>query len=191
MKLKPEIVSSVLDAAESLFNEHGYCPVSLELVAERAGISKRTLYKYFGDKNGLVCEVLIRRDAFFKDSLTNVVAVFNEEKDRINAIVSWHIRWFNSDHYHGCMFIRAQAEYNKNEAICSVVSAHKRWVQNLIYECLENTQSSHEISHLIMLILEGMISYTLLFGAKHCDFIVEKKYIFGLIDAAKSNYSDS
>ena len=73
----------ILSAAESLFNEQRYFPVSLELVAERAAISKRTLYKYFGDKNRLVCKVLEKRDAFFKQSLTDVIAVFSGKKIKL------------------------------------------------------------------------------------------------------------
>ena len=73
----------ILSADESLFNEQGYFPVCLELVAESAGVSKRTLYKYFGDKNRLVCKVLEKRDAFFKQSLTGVIAVFSGKKIKL------------------------------------------------------------------------------------------------------------
>ncbi|XKM14196.1 TetR/AcrR family transcriptional regulator [Orbaceae bacterium ac157xtp] len=183
MKRKPEIVDTILNSAESLFNEQGYCPVSLELVAERANVSKRTLYKYFGDKNGLIAEVLLKRDAFFKQSLTNVVAVFTEQKDKINAIISWYIRWFHDDKYRGCMFVRAQAEYaNKDEKVCSIVKEHKQWIQSLIHQCLGETQSYKDASSLIMLILEGMITHTAIFGIKGQDFALEKMYIYNIID---------
>lgn len=183
MKRKPEIVDTILDAAESLFNEQGYCSVSLELVAERAEVSKRTLYKYFGDKNGLVSQVLLRRNTFFKASLTDVIAVFTEKKDKINAIISWHIRWFHDKKYRGCMFIRAQAEYgSKNEEICSIVREHKQWIQRFIYQCLGGTPSCEGASSLIMLILEGMITYTAIFGVESQSFTREKLYIYDIID---------
>lgn len=183
MKLKPEIADTILVAAESLFNKHGYFPVSLELIAESARVSKRTLYKYFGDKNGLVCKVLQRRDAFFKKSLTDVISVFSEKKDKINAIISWHIRWFNDEDYRGCMFVRAKAEYgDKSDEICSIVREHKQWIQDAIYLCLGGTESCSEVAGLIMLILEGMISYTSVFGVEGHDFEREKMYIYDMID---------
>jgi AcrR family transcriptional regulator len=183
MKLKPEIIDIILDSAELLFNEQGYCPVSLELVAEKAGVSKRTLYKYFGDKNGLVSKVLLRRDTFFQESLTDVIAVFTEKKDKINAIISWHIRWFHDDNYRGCMFARAQAEYgNKSEEICAIARMHKQWIQNSIHQCLGGTQSCESAACLIMLILEGMITYTATFGVEGRDFTNEKMYIYDIID---------
>lgn len=183
MKLKPEIVDTILDSAESLFNKQGYCPVSLELIAKDATVSKRTLYKYFGDKDGLVNKVLLRRDAYFKTSLSDVVAVFTEKKDKINAIISWHIRWFNSDDFQGCMFFRAKTEYaNKNENICNIAREHKQWIQNLICQCLGGTKACEKIACLIMLILEGMISHASVFGVKGDNFAFEKTYILGLIN---------
>ncbi len=187
MKLKPEIIETILSAAESLFNEQGYFPVSLELVAERAVVSKRTLYKYFGDKNRLVCKVLEKRDAFFKQSLTDVIAVFSGKKDKINAIISWHIRWFNDKNYRGCMFVRAQAEYgNKSEEICAIVREHKQWIQDAIHQCLGGTEQCLESALLIMLILEGMISYTSIYGIDGHDFEKEKMYIYDVIDGISS-----
>jgi AcrR family transcriptional regulator len=183
MKLKPEIVDMILAAAESLFNEYGYHPVSLELIAENAGVSKRTLYKYFGDKNGLVSKVLLRRNDCFKKSLTDVIAVFSEKKDKINAIISWHIKWFKNDNYRGCMFVRAKSEYNnKSEEICAIVSEHKKWIQDRIFECLGGTKSCEQASCLIMLILEGMISCTSVFGIEGYDFEQAKMYIYDIVD---------
>ncbi|WP_239374388.1 TetR/AcrR family transcriptional regulator [Snodgrassella gandavensis] len=182
--MKSEIIDKILAAAESLFNEFGYCAVSLELVAERAGVSKRTLYKYFGDKNGLVSKVLLRRNAFFKKSITDVIAVFSEKKDKINALISWHIRWFNDNDYRGCMFVRAQAEYgNRSEEICSIVREHKLWMQTSIAQWLGATAASEQAACLIMLILEGMIAYTSVFGVEGHDFEREKIYIYDIVDA--------
>ncbi len=45
---------SIVDAAWSLFLEHGVEPVSIESVARRARVSKVTLYRYFPDKQALL-----------------------------------------------------------------------------------------------------------------------------------------
>lgn len=44
---------AMLDAAISVFLEHGYEGASLDLVIERSGGSRRTLYEHFGNKEGL------------------------------------------------------------------------------------------------------------------------------------------
>ncbi|UCR88748.1 TetR/AcrR family transcriptional regulator [Mycetocola spongiae] len=41
----------ILDAAVALFLDEGYGHVSVDAIAERSGVTKRTLYIYFGDKS--------------------------------------------------------------------------------------------------------------------------------------------
>ena len=45
----------ILQAAYELWRDHAYDDVSLERVAERAGVSKQTLIRIFGSKDQLVC----------------------------------------------------------------------------------------------------------------------------------------
>ena len=49
---------SILQAATEAFAERGLAGARLELIAERAGINKRLIYYYFGDKDGLFRAVL-------------------------------------------------------------------------------------------------------------------------------------
>jgi len=46
--------SGILDAAERLFERHGYVQTSVESVAAAAGVSARTIYLAFGSKSGLL-----------------------------------------------------------------------------------------------------------------------------------------
>ncbi|MFC4335932.1 TetR/AcrR family transcriptional regulator [Salininema proteolyticum] len=52
--------AAVLDAAEALFVSDGYEVTSVDAIAERAGVSKRTVYDHFGDKQNLFRIVLGR-----------------------------------------------------------------------------------------------------------------------------------
>ncbi len=45
--------AKILDAAWTVFGRNGYTGASLDAVAEEAGVSKPTLYMYFGNKEGL------------------------------------------------------------------------------------------------------------------------------------------
>ncbi len=49
--------------AESVFLERGYAETTMQLIAERAGASKETLYRHFGCKEALFSEVVRRRSA--------------------------------------------------------------------------------------------------------------------------------
>ncbi|GAA0579708.1 TetR/AcrR family transcriptional regulator [Caenispirillum bisanense] len=48
----------ILDAARALFTEHGFAATSVDMVVERAGVSKPTLYGHFGGKNELFAAVV-------------------------------------------------------------------------------------------------------------------------------------
>jgi len=45
--------AAILDAAQSMFLEHGFEGVSMDQIAARAGVSKLTVYSHFGDKEAL------------------------------------------------------------------------------------------------------------------------------------------
>lgn len=51
---------AILSAAGDLFMEHGYETVSLDAVAQRAGVSKATIYARYADKDALFAAVLQR-----------------------------------------------------------------------------------------------------------------------------------
>lgn len=48
----------ILDNALNLFSEKGYDAVSVQALCEHSGITKPTLYYYFGNKSGVLNEVL-------------------------------------------------------------------------------------------------------------------------------------
>ena len=45
--------AALVEAAGRLFCQHGFDAVSLEAIAQTAGVSKLTIYSHFGDKEGL------------------------------------------------------------------------------------------------------------------------------------------
>lgn len=53
----------VLAAAESAFLENGYAATSMDAIAERAGVSKRTVYSNFAGKEDLFAAVIRQRCA--------------------------------------------------------------------------------------------------------------------------------
>jgi TetR/AcrR family transcriptional regulator, mexJK operon transcriptional repressor len=54
--------AAILDAAEELFISSGYELTSVDAIAARAAVSKRTVYDHFGDKQSLFRSVLGRVD---------------------------------------------------------------------------------------------------------------------------------
>ena len=61
--------TAILSSALSLFAARGYDAVGVQEIVEQAGITKPTLYHYFGSKRGLLESVLERDFAPFDQSL--------------------------------------------------------------------------------------------------------------------------
>ena len=49
---------AILDTALDLFSEHGYESVGVQMLCDNSGITKPTLYYYFGSKDGVLKELL-------------------------------------------------------------------------------------------------------------------------------------
>lgn len=59
----PEKRAALVEAAGQLFCQHGFDAVSLEAIAQAAGVSKLTIYSHFGDKDGLFAAAVEARCA--------------------------------------------------------------------------------------------------------------------------------
>ena len=61
-RLSPEQAlrrSAVIDAARALARAGGYAAVTMQAVAERSGVGRATLYRYFASKDHLLAEVVL------------------------------------------------------------------------------------------------------------------------------------
>ena len=71
----PEKDRMILDAATALFMERGFEASSMEAIAERAGVSKMTLYARFKDKDALfAASVQAKCESFVGESLFTALA---------------------------------------------------------------------------------------------------------------------
>jgi len=55
---KKDAKSAILEAAETLFLKHGFRRVSVEEICRRAGVSRKTFYVYYANKDALTINLL-------------------------------------------------------------------------------------------------------------------------------------
>jgi AcrR family transcriptional regulator len=58
---KNDASERILIHANEMFMQYGLKSVSMDDIASRLGMSKKTIYQYFADKEGLVKEVVSKR----------------------------------------------------------------------------------------------------------------------------------
>ena len=101
----------ILDTASSLFYERGIRAVGVDLIAEEAGTTKKTLYDRFGSKDELVAAYLARRAARWIAFLTDHLEQHAPEPgpQRVLAVMdALEERMRGQDR--GCAFVNAFAE---------------------------------------------------------------------------------
>ncbi len=74
--MKP--VDRILNACQILIMEYGYRGFSMNQLAQRAGVSKRTLYRYFPGKDAVIEACL---DYFMRSMAESVDRLLEQEKD--------------------------------------------------------------------------------------------------------------
>lgn len=151
----------VLDAAAELFYARGLTAVGVELIAQRAGVTKKTLYDRFGSKDELITRYLRERDRRWRAWLTAEVdrtARDGPPAERILAMFDALGAWAVRESPRGCSFVNAAAELpDPSHPARAVIREQKRWLrQQLLDLCQAAGYSDPEaLADELLLVHEG------------------------------------
>lgn len=109
----------LIGTARDLFIAQGFHAVGVDTILKKAGISKRTLYKYFRSKEDLILAVIRHYDETFRNYLMREVdARESTAAEQLLVIFDVAEEWFSEANFHGCIAVKAIGEYaEKNKAI--------------------------------------------------------------------------
>jgi AcrR family transcriptional regulator len=85
------VLEEIVRAAAAAFGEAGYRTATLEAIAERAGLSKVTLYRYVASKEELLSLVVERIIEEFQSGLRRIVAERRPADDTLRRIVRYQV----------------------------------------------------------------------------------------------------
>ena len=156
----------ILDAANRLFYGEGIRAVSVDAIAAKAGITKKTLYYHFRSKDDLIEAYLASRDqpnlALFKkwfDEAEGSLADRVEAIFRNLAVSAGHPRW------KGCGFLRTAAELANmpGHPAMKVGAAHKKKFEAWLCDEFRDRQTARpdELARHIVLLMDGAFSTVL------------------------------
>lgn len=122
----------VLDVATELFYTRGINTVGMELVAERAGVTKKTIYDRFGSKQQLVVHYLRARDARWRAYLDGYLERARTPRELVAATFDALDDWTGEENPRGCAMVNAYAELSDPEHPGrAVAEEQKRWLRGL------------------------------------------------------------
>lgn len=79
-----EALTKILTAAVDMFRQYGFKAITMDDIARRAGISKKTLYQHFANKNEIVLESVI----WYKGRLCeSCEAIMKDSANAVEALV--------------------------------------------------------------------------------------------------------
>ena len=128
-----EAGTRLLDAASDLFYRHGVRAVGVDLIAETAGTTKKTLYDRFGSKDALVALYLLRRAHRWRDHLlARLDAASDGDRERVVLAVFDALETWMGTQLRGCAFVNAYAELGDGaHPAVPVIRAEKAWMRTL------------------------------------------------------------
>ncbi|VGI46283.1 TetR/AcrR family transcriptional regulator [Klebsiella quasipneumoniae] len=159
--MKPKY-HEIINLSSQFFNREGFLNPSIDRIAEAAGISKMTFYRYFEDKEALIKAVLEEKHNTFILELKSLIAENETAKDKLFTIFDFYQNWFARESFHGCMFTRAVVELgNTMPALKSITFDFKSGLYRLIQEILLDYFSpikSERVAFVILMLIDGAIS---------------------------------
>jgi TetR/AcrR family transcriptional regulator len=86
----------ILEAARDVFFRDGFVHANLDEVAQRAGVAKGTLYRYFDNKGELYVAVLVHNGAIFEQRMREAAASAHEPAEQIRRLGRFYYEHWTS-----------------------------------------------------------------------------------------------
>src|SRR3979490_3225285 len=99
----PGLRDKILETASELFYKQGIRAVGVDLVVEKAGVAKTSLYRHFGTKDDLVAAFLERADLDFWSEWDRVTEQHADNaRAELDAQLDWIGERAGQTDYRGC-----------------------------------------------------------------------------------------
>ncbi|NHD18168.1 MULTISPECIES: TetR/AcrR family transcriptional regulator [unclassified Actinopolyspora] len=150
----------ILDTAARLFYENGIHATGVNTIAERAEVTKVTLYSHFGSKDGLVTEYLRARDHAWRSTLSRFVENRATPEQRLSGIFDAYEQWTVTDRFRGCGFVNATVELTEPlHPAREVIEEHKEGVRRELQDIAETAgcADAAAVAEEWFLLLEGAV----------------------------------
>ena len=157
----------IIAAATKLFYSDGLRATSVDAVAEKAGVTKKTLYYHFRTKDELIAAYLASRD---QPTLAWYERWFVETKgstaDKIRGLFHSFARSADTPNWRGCGFLRTIAELASTPGHPAIKAgaAHKKkfeaWMAHTLAR--DGVRDAQKIARQIVILLDGAATVMLI-----------------------------
>ncbi len=157
----------ILDVTEKLIYRHGIAATGMELLVKTAGVSRKSIYRYFANKDELVIAALQRRDERWLQWLRSEVEQAPDSGARLLGVFSALKAWFASADFRGCAFINTSGETgDPQDPVRLLAKAHKQKLFEYLLELCNahGTPAPEQQAAQLLILVDGAITMALIMG---------------------------
>ncbi len=157
----------ILDVTEKLIYKSGIAATSMDLLVKTAGVSRKSIYRYFADKDQLVAAALQRRDIRWMHWYRNAVDQAETPADRLLNLFTVLKEWFASGGFRGCAFINTSGETgDPQNPVRLIAKEHKQKLLDYVVElCTEQgVADPQQLARQLLILIDGAITVARVMG---------------------------
>jgi AcrR family transcriptional regulator len=157
----------ILDVTEKLIYKSGIAATGMDLLVKTAGVSRKSIYRYFANKDELVVAALQRRDERWMHWYRSEVGQAQTPAGRLLNLFSVLTSWFASEGFRGCAFINTSGETgDPHDPVRLVAKEHKQKLLDYVCElCTEyGAEDPQVLARQLLILIDGAIAVALVMG---------------------------
>jgi AcrR family transcriptional regulator len=165
----PQTRQRIVDTAYSLFWRQGFVRVSIDSIADRAKVTKRTVYQHFRSKDDILAAVFSHSSQLAMDRLHHIGDSLPRDRDAmIDSLFTQLAEWAATPRWPGAGFTRVVAELADlpGHPARAIARTHKATVITWLGELLAQADVASPIERAreLALLIEGAMSLMLIHG---------------------------
>ncbi|MFF6013428.1 TetR family transcriptional regulator [Rahnella sp. R3(2024)] len=153
----------IMQAAERLFYLNGFHTTSTDKICSEAGVSTRTLYRYFPTREALTAAIMDeRRERFFSQLHPP------RHPDSISHLFDVMGNWMSAYGIRGCFFLKAWGEYaGEDPALAELAMSYRHEMRAYIAKCISHVcgRENVPLADAIWTLFEGTLTTAIIVGA--------------------------
>jgi AcrR family transcriptional regulator len=157
----------ILDVTEKLIYKSGIAATGMDLLVKTAGVSRKSIYRYFANKDELVVAALQRRDRRWMHWYRGAVGQAQTPAERLLNLFTVLKSWFASEDFRGCAFINTSGETgDPQDPVRLVAKEHKQKLLDYVCElCTEHgAEDPQLLARQLLILIDGAITVALVMG---------------------------
>jgi AcrR family transcriptional regulator len=165
MRLSSDTRSRIVGAGLELFYAASIAEVSVDAIAERAGVTKKTVYHHYPSKEALVAACYLARSKVVVEKYQTWASPPGDAAERIDRMFAAVRTYVEAPDFHGCAFLRAAAELasQRDHMAAGAISDYKAtmeaWIAGLLAS--EGRTRAEGVARSIMMLLDGGLAHVM------------------------------